>query len=196
MNSSDKLGSDSHELTYTLAEQEAWALLQALDRAFPGTPGHPAPRGVKAFYALLKWSITTLPIWLLCAVVLVMRSTDAAIKMWQVVLVAIVGVIAGVSVAIMLPERKLHPFVRAFMGLQRQQMISLSHDGFRTSSDGRASFSPWGAYFEVELSSGFILIYRGRVADFIPVSAFSSEEQAEEIARFIAARIKEARRHD
>jgi hypothetical protein len=34
------------------------------------------------------------------------------------------------------------------------------------------------------------------VADFIPVSAFSSEEQAEEIARFIAARIKEARRHD
>jgi hypothetical protein len=33
------------------------------------------------------------------------------------------------------------------------------------------------------------------VADYIPVSAFSSEEKADEAARFIAVHIKEAHRH-
>lgn len=195
MNSSLKFGSDSHELTFSLAEQDAWALLKALDRAFPGTPGHPAPAWMNAIYALLKWCIITLPIWLLCLIVLLASFADR-IRMWHVFLVAIIGVIAGISVGFMPPQRKLHPFVRSFMGLKRERTMVLSQDGIRGSADGSSSFTPWDAYREVELSNGFILIYRGRVADFIPVSIFSSEEQAGEIARFIAAHIKAARCQD
>lgn len=196
MNSSDKSASDSHEFSFLLAEQDAWALLKALDNAFPGTPGHPAAFWVKAIFACLKWCIRTLPISLLVLIVLLMFFTDSAIKMWQVVLVAIVGVIAGASMAFMLPERKLHPFVRAFMGLTRKRTMVLSRDGIRSSADNMSSFAPWSAYSEVELSNGFILMYRGRVADFIPVSVFSNPAHADDVARFIAARIKEAHCHD
>jgi hypothetical protein len=196
MNSLDKLGSDSHEIKFALAEQDAWALLKALDNAFPGTPGHPAPRWVKAIFALLKWAITTLPIWLLCLVLLLISFTDTAIRMWQVFLIAALGVMVGISSTLILPQGKLPPFVRAFMGLGRQRTIVLSRDGVHASFAGSSGFTPWDVYSGVELSNGFVLIYRNCLADFIPVSAFSSETQADEIARFIAACIKEVRCND
>jgi hypothetical protein len=191
MNSSVKFGSDSHEITFALAEQDAWALIKALDNAFPGIPGHPAPGWMKAIRAVLKWSIITLPSWLLCAILLLMSFTDDRIRMWHVLLVVIVSIIVGGVAAFMVPQRKMHPFVRSFMGFQRQRTIVLSRDGVRTSADGSSSFIPWGVYLGVELSNGFVLMYRGRVADFIPVSVFANEDQADEIARFVAAHIKE-----
>jgi hypothetical protein len=193
MNSLDKSGPDWHTLTYALTENDAWALLKVLGNAFPGTPGHPAPRWVKAGNALLRWSFNTLPIYLLVSIVLVMSFTDSAIRMWQVILVAIVGLIAGGSTVFMLPERKLHPYVREFIGLGRLQTLVFSSDGLVISSEGRASFCSWDRYTDVELASDFILVYRGQVADFFPLSAFPNREQAEECARFIAGRIKEFR---
>jgi hypothetical protein len=196
MNASDKLDSDSHEITFALAEQDAWALLRAIGNAFPGTPCHPAPRWMRIVHALLKWCMSTLPISLLCLIVLLISFTGTAIKVWQVFLVAVVGVLAGILSAMVLPQRKLHPFVRAFMGLGRKRTIVLSRDGIHGSYAGTSSFTPWSVYTEVGLSDGFVLIYRNRTADFIPVSAFSSEEKTYEVARFIAARIKEGRCND
>lgn len=196
MNSVDNLIRDVHELKFALTEEDSWALLKALDRAFPGTPAHPARGWVKAIFVLLKWATTTLPMWLLSICLLLISTSNARIEVWQVLLVAILGVIVGVSMTLMLPERKLHPFVRAFMGLGRQRTMILSREGVRAVADGSSNFIPWDVYSRVELSNGFVLLYRGGVADFIPGAAFSGEEQADEIARFIAARIKEARSHD
>lgn len=192
----DKPSLESYEITFSLTEQDAWTLLESIDNAFPGTPGDPAPAWMRVIIKLLKWSLVTLPIWLLCATVLLTSLTDTPIRMWQVLLVTFLAFIVGVFSTLFLPQRKLHPFVRAFMALDRPQTTVLSKDGVRASADGRTFFAPWTAYSHVELSNGFILLYRYRVADFIPVSAFSSEKQIDEVARFIATCIKEVRCQD
>jgi hypothetical protein len=174
---------DSHEVTFTLLERDAWALLRAFDDARPP---------VGAITAVARWSAVSLPSALLVLIFLTMGLTNVPIRLWQVIFVACVSFVLGASLTWMLPERKLPPLVSDCLALGRQQTIILSREGVRILGGGMSSFVHWTAYSHVGLSNGFLLLFRGDLADFLPVSAFASEEEAHDVAREIAAYIRAA----
>jgi hypothetical protein len=129
---------------------------------------------------------------LLTLIFLTMALTPVPIRLWQVALVAFLSLVLGASVVWMLPERKLPTFVSAYLALGCRQTVVLSHEGVRILVGGLSGLVDWTAYSGVGLSNGFLLLFRGRMADFLPVSAFASEEEAHDVARKIAAYIRAA----
>lgn len=181
-----------HIVQYSISEPVAIELLKCLDRAFPGTPGQPASPNTRMLWAMFLWFLKTIPSWLLVLVIVLMIIIDTPIRMWQVWLVAILSLVAGSTLQLTAPARKIDPVSRALLQFDMPRTLALDQEGVHVSAGGMTRFAPWSSYYRVELAGGFVLLYRDRVADFIPIAAFEDDEEADAFARYAALRIAES----
>lgn len=180
-----------HEISYSPTIDEFQQVLRIVDRAFPGVPDVPVPAWQRHLFRSLRRLVTSGPIWICVALMVLLMVSDLEIRMWHVLLVAVSACAAGASACWAAQDKTAMRCIRAHVERPGTSTIRLTNEGVEAQRGATRSLTPWNAYSRIAIVDTFIFLFHDCTADFIPLAAFTNEEQMDEFAKFAAEKIAE-----
>jgi hypothetical protein len=180
-----------HQVTYAVTFEDFRAVIRVVDMVYPGIPGAPAPKWLVRTVRILKWLLSEAALWIVIFELVLLSMIDGPIRMWHVAIVFITSFIAGAGALWSLQDKTPLKVIKGYVEGGRTPTMRLTEAGVETERGKTASFTPWSAYWRVEISDKFVFLFHEGVADFIPVSAFPDDDSVREFAKFAAAKVAE-----
>ncbi len=180
-----------YEVTYPATVADFQTVLRSIDRAYPGTPGAPAPAWLNYSVRVLKWLLPKMLIWVGVFALIMLTMMDGPIRMWHVSVVAIISLASGATVFWSVQDQSVMRCIEGYVERSGEPTVRLTDDGVEVLQGVTQSFTPWRAYSHVEITSTHLFLFQSGTPNHVPVSAFASDEILREFAKFAAAKITE-----
>jgi hypothetical protein len=136
-----------------------------------------------------KWLLRSMLVLLFQIPLMAVLLLAPVIRGWHLIYLVVVAAAFGASLA-WSQNRELKTLLLAHLGTEGFICVKLDDTHAEFSARSTVTRTPWHAYSRVFVSGDFLFLVRGHFADYIPVSAFSSEDDLVNFAAFASAKQK------
>ncbi len=180
-----------YEVTYSSTLEDFQRVLNIIERAFPGVPGAPAPAWLVFLLRILKWLFEKVPIWTCFIFVVILGVNGIELHFWHILVVAATSFAAGANFLWSLQDKTAMRCIKGHVERRGCPTIRLTNEGVEVQRGATHAFTPWGAYSRVEIVDTHIFLFHDGAANYIPLAAFSNENEMNEFAKFAALKVSE-----
>lgn len=180
-----------YEVTYSATLDDFRRVLGIIDRTFPSIPEAPAPTWLRYLFLTEKWFFDKVPIWTSLIFIVVIGVNNIPLRFWHILVVAATSCAAGANFFWSLQDKTAMRCIKGHVERRGSPIIRLTNDGVEAQLGATHSFTPWKAYSRVEIVDTHLFLFYDCATNYIPLTAFSSENEMSEFAKFAASKIIE-----